>query len=155
MGLVSVLAVTALITVVILSRVDDWGRDFSTNVAMTNESSKLKPLRLSLSVDEATEQLRRTIAAMPHWQWITDSRSEDGAVVVELVRSTALFRFKDDVQVKIAPDTSGPPDTTGTPNASGTGVVVSAISRSRVGKGDLGQNPRNIRELFERLVDAP
>lgn len=139
MGLVSVLAVTALITVVILSRVDDWGRDFSTNVAMTNESSKLKPLRLPISVDEATERLRRTVAAMPNWQWTTDSRGEDGSVMVELVRSTTLFRFKDDVQVKFTTD------------ASGSGVVINAVSRSRVGKGDLGQNPRNIRELFDRL----
>jgi len=140
MVLGSVLAVTTLITVVILSRVNDWGRDFSTNVAMTNESSKLKPLRLSLSVDEAFERLRQTVSAMPHWQWTTDSRSEEGAVIVDLVRSTKLFRFKDDVQVKLTTDTSG------------SGVVINVVSRSRVGKGDLGQNPRNIRELFDRLA---
>lgn len=139
MGLVSVLAVTALITVVILSRVDDWGRDFSTNVAMTNDSSKLKPLRLAISVEEATERLRQAVAAMSHWQWTNDSRGEERAVIIDLVRSTTLFRFKDDVQVKLATDTAG------------SGVVINAVSRSRVGKGDLGQNPRNIRELFDRL----
>lgn len=137
--LVSVVTVTALVLVVILSRVDDWGRDFSTNVATTSENGKLKPLHLSLSVNEATDKLRSVVADMPHWQWTKDTKSEDGSVIVDLVRSTALFRFKDDIQVKIVDDEAK------------NSVVINAVSRSRVGKGDLGQNPRNIRELFESL----
>jgi uncharacterized protein (DUF1499 family) len=136
--MVWVLAITTGITILILSRVDDWGRDFNTNVAMTSEGSKLEPLKMTMSVQEAKDRLREIISQMSNWTWESDSQSSDGDVIVELVRTTTVFRFKDDVQVKISA-------------ADEKGVVIHAISRSRVGKGDLGQNPRNIRELFERL----
>lgn len=135
-----VLAVTGIISVLVLSRVDDWSRDFSTNVAMTGESGPLKPLRLTQGVERTVEQLREAVARNSHWQWVDNTATSQGTVI-NLVRTTTLLRFKDDIQVTIVPDE--PHD----------GVVINAISRSRVGKGDLGQNPRNIKELFAMFVD--
>lgn len=132
-------AVVATVAIVILSRIDDWSRDLTTNRARTSDSSSLKPLRLSGSVDHTVERLRNSVADMPHWQWIDQSRTPQGGAVINLVRTTALFRFQDDVQVTIQRDDADPV------------VVVHVISRSRVGKGDLGQNPRNIKELLARL----
>ena len=133
-----VLAVTGLITALILSRVDDWGRDFSTNIAMTGDSAKIKPLRLTLAPAESLEKLKAAVAQMSHWQWIDETKTTD-AFVVNLVRTTTVFRFKDDIQVTITADDAS------------KGSIVNAISRSRVGKGDLGQNPRNLKELFAKI----
>ena len=58
-------------------------------------------------------------------------------VAVHLTRKTRLFRFVDDVHLRIFPD--------------GGGSRVEGTSQSRVGKGDLGQNARNLRELFRDL----
>ena len=54
------------------------------------------------------------------------------------VRETRLFRFADDVTARVAPY----PD----------GARLELTSASRLGKGDLGQNPRNLTELL-RAVD--
>lgn len=136
-----VLAVTGVLIALMALRIDDWSRDFSTNVAMTGESSKIQPLRLSISPDDALQRLKGVVAQMSHWQWIDETAVKDGHVV-NLVRSTLVFRFKDDVQITIASEPSS------------GGSVINAISRSRIGKGDLGQNPRNIKELFAKLEAA-
>jgi uncharacterized protein (DUF1499 family) len=49
------------------------------------------------------------------------------------------MRFKDDIWVTLAPG-----ETEGT-------TIVQVRSQSRLGRGDLGQNPRNIKELLSRL----
>ena len=135
-----ILAIVAAVSALTLFRIDNWSRDFTTNVASTSESTDLKPLRLSITADEATERLKQRIADLSHWVWFDQTRSAEGVVVVNLVRQTMLFRFKDDVQVSISPAIDSAP-----------GVVLNAVSRSRVGKGDLGQNPRNIKELFAAM----
>lgn len=134
-------AVCGVIAAAIFLRVDDWRRDFTTNVASTDGSSSLEPLRLNGSVEETVQRLKEYVADRPHWKWVEQAETVDG-VVIDLVRRTWLFRFEDDVQVKVARD------------AAGTSIVVDAISRSRVGRGDLGQNPRNIKELFAWLQDS-
>ncbi len=131
-----IIGVAIITGVVMLSRIDDWSRDFTTNVAATGEASKLKPLQLTGTVEVAVERVRNAIAGQSHWQWIDQTSNPDGEVTINLVRSTALFGFKDDVQVLI------------TPHKADEGVLLNVVSRSRVGKGDLGQNPRNIKELL-------
>ena len=54
-----------------------------------------------------------------------------------MTRRTRVFRFIDDITIEFHETTSG--------------VRVEAESRSRVGKGDLGQNPRNLIELSKAL----
>ncbi len=56
---------------------------------------------------------------------------------IPMQRTTAIFRFVDDVVVNLTD--------------AGDKVVVNATSQSRVGKGDLGQNPRNIDQLFRQI----
>ncbi len=55
------------------------------------------------------------------------------------VRKTRLFGFEDDVTARVYPD----PD----------GARLELTSASRLGKGALGQNPRNLAELL-RAVDG-
>jgi len=135
-----ILAIVAAVSALMLFRIDNWSRDFTTNVATTSESTDLKPLRLAITTDEAAERLKQRTADLSHWVWVDQTQSAEGVVVVNLVRQTMLFRFKDDVQVSISPAIDAAP-----------GVVLNAVSRSRVGQGDLGQNPRNIKELFAAM----
>ena len=74
----------------------------------------------------------RAIGGLRRWQ-VTGR--EDA--VVRATRTTRLFRFVDDVLLLLEPAHGG--------------TRVSARSASRVGRGDLGQNRRNLAELWRVL----
>jgi uncharacterized protein (DUF1499 family) len=59
------------------------------------------------------------------------------AGTAHLTRRTRVLRFTDDVRLSLTPGDGG--------------TVVHAESRSRIGVGDLGQNRRNILELWAAL----
>ncbi|MBX3413480.1 MAG: DUF1499 domain-containing protein [Pirellulales bacterium] len=119
--------------------VEDWSRDLTTNTAETSETSDdplLRPMLLHRPVAESADLVEHAVHTLVRWE-IAGRDQEGNTVVVRLVRTTALWRFKDDITVRLEPVAEG--------------TRVSARSQSRVGKGDLGQNPRNLRELFEAL----
>ena len=68
---------------------------------------------------------------------IVGEASDGDSTLVMFVRTSRLFRFKDDITMRIEDQ--------------GRERVVTGESRSRVGKGDLGQNPRNLRRLMTEL----
>lgn len=72
------------------------------------------------------------IESLPNWSLEV---SDEGNL--HAVRTTKLIRFKDDIGVTVTP--------------SGEGSKLEAESKSRVGKGDLGQNPKNLEELLDAL----
>jgi uncharacterized protein (DUF1499 family) len=142
-----VLAGVAIVTIFIFSHVDDWSRDLTTNTAWTDEASQtLKPLRVAKSPELLKADLLRMVDSMSNWR-VADgdedsSVADGGALKVHLVRTTTIMRFKDDIWVTLMPgDSEG-------------STIVQVRSQSRLGRGDLGQNPRNIRELLERLSQA-
>lgn len=142
-----VLAGVAIVTIFIFSHVDDWSRDLTTNTAWTDDASQtLQPLRVAKSPELVKADLLRVIESMSNWQ-VADggevgSVANDDAIKVHLVRTTTIMRFKDDIWVTLLQgDSEG-------------STVVQVRSQSRLGRGDLGQNPRNIRELLERLAQA-
>jgi len=81
------------------------------------------------------EKISGVIAELPRWQMI--EKSQNSGIIVA-TRTSRLFRFVDDVTIRI---TETAPDA----------VTVDVHSASRVGKGDFGQNRRNIRELLKAL----
>ena len=94
----------------------------------------LVPQRFGATVAEvmlAAENVARSLK-----RWIVVEVAPR-AGLIRAVYTTALFRFKDDVMVRVRRD--------------GETTVVSVRSRSRVGKGDLGQNARTIR-AFQRAL---
>ena len=128
--------------------VDDWSRDLTKNVASTSAAARdplLHPLDLHRPVNEVMAAVQRAASSLPRWEQV--STEIDGvAQVIRFVRTTPLWRFKDDITVRISPND--------------VGCRVTVESRSRVGKADFGQNPRNIKELMEALrtlwrVSAP
>jgi len=75
----------------------------------------------------------KTVARLPRWH--VESRAES---TLSAVRTTRVFRFKDDVVLRAAPTPSG-------------GTSLALTSASRVGRNDLGQNARNLSELLAAL----
>jgi len=73
--------------------------------------------------------VRRAVEGLPRWRLAATEEAE-----VRAVRRTRLFRFEDDVTARVFPH----------PN----GARLELTSASRLGKGDLGQNPRNLEELL-------
>jgi len=138
------LAITAIIIVSVLTQIDNWQRDWTTNFSETDETSAdplLRPIVIEKSPDEVAERLRQWVAAERRWEWIEESQISAGARQIHLLRRTPLFRFVDDIQVTIFPAEEG----------SLSRTRVTASSRSRVGKGDLGQNPRNLKMVLAAL----
>ena len=98
----------------------------TSNSARATRTYPVAPGRLIPAVRRAVEEL-------PRWSLEAVEDSE-----VRAVRKTRLFRFKDDVTARVHPD----PD----------GARLQLKSASRLGRGDLGQNPRNLEELL-RAID--
>ncbi|MEM6364700.1 MAG: DUF1499 domain-containing protein, partial [Planctomycetota bacterium] len=97
----------------------------------------LQPVSLPQSPEEISESITEWAENRSLWSLV--SQSSDGPITtINLTRRTAIMRFVDDVTVEIRALPQG-------------GVFVWAKSQSRVGKGDLGQNPRNLCELTDYL----
>jgi uncharacterized protein (DUF1499 family) len=93
----------------------------------------LQPLAVSRPYQEVFREAVAVMTSLPRWRLVSVS-VEQGEIKAEV--ETAIFRFVDDVTVRISND-----DT----------VVVNVRSRSRVGKGDLGKNAKNISLFLEAL----
>lgn len=135
LGILVVLVVVGLLVWFI----EDPVRDFTTNYAVTSAEASdplLRPLVVNRSADEVISLVQRAASMLPRWRFAGEVVEGD-TTSLAFVRTTMLLRFKDDVVVHVER----------TPQ----GCVVTGESRSRVGKGDLGQNPRNLRELFDSL----
>jgi uncharacterized protein (DUF1499 family) len=94
----------------------------------------LKPLRLN---DPPAQVYPRALAvAGSQRNWRTTSESA-AAGVIEAVATSRLFKFRDDIAIRIRPD--------------GAGSVLDVRSKSRDGKGDLGANAERIRAVLAAI----
>jgi uncharacterized protein (DUF1499 family) len=106
------------------------------NWADTDEGgdAALVPFLLPLPVPTAAGLAEQVIRQLPRWRL----ESTDAATGrIHATRRTRLFRFVDDIHLRLEPVTSG--------------TAIHARSQSRLGKGDFGQNRRNLLELFRAL----
>jgi len=137
--LILLLAVMLVVTGVLMILVEDWSRDLTHNSAETSDTAEdpnQRPLLIQRSVGESIELVEHAAHTLERWE-VTGREQEGDVQILRLVRTTPLLRFKDDITVRVEPTAEG--------------ARVSAKSKSRVGKGDFGQNPRNLRELFEAI----
>ena len=133
---------TAIIMLSVFSRIDNWKRDLTTNharLAATAADELLRPPLLSSSTAEVADQIAAWAGIQRKWKMVSRANVE-GGIEMKLTRTTGIMRFTDDIQVILQPE--------------GDGTRMKAESQSRVGKGDLGQNPRNLRELVGHLIQA-
>jgi uncharacterized protein (DUF1499 family) len=108
------------------------------NWADTGEAgSGLNPVDLPLPPAEALARSEDVINSLPRFR----VESVDAAAgVIRATRTTRLFRFVDDVTLSLEPTS--------------TGTRVHARSQARLGKGDFGQNRRNLVALLSALRAA-
>ena len=110
----------------------------TTNVAETQEADVFPELRSPLFATEPKATQDAVLAAMRSLGW-REVQAIDGEV--RAVAVSALFRFRDDVTVRL--------------EATEGGTLLHARSASRIGKGDLAANAKHLRLLFaqvERLI---
>lgn len=93
----------------------------------------LAPLRIDAPPDEIYE---RAITIAESFGWTIVARSDDDRVF-DAQDESSLFRFVDDITVRIVPD--------------GEGSKVDMRSKSRDGQSDLGANAARIRTFFDAL----
>ena len=139
-GLIAALLSVLAILVPLSMQVEDWSRDLTTNRATTSAEASDPWMRssvLSASIGEVREAIIRFTAREGSWKLRDDTIIAETGGSLALVRTSKLFRFADDIDVSLRPVN--------------TGTRVDVTSASRVGKGDLGQNPRNIRQLMQAL----
>jgi len=91
------------------------------------------PLRLPMPPDRVFEQALLTAREMD-WE-IVEATLKDGRI--EATDTTFWFGFKDDVVIRITPETSG--------------SRIDVRSLSRVGRSDVGTNAKRIRAYFNKL----
>ncbi len=128
-----ILALAALV----VATVDDWNRDLSHNRATTEEGLPgITPLESFLAPTQAADVVVKAGTTIPRWELSMRDDAGD-SVTLGFVRTTPLLRFRDDIFVIL----------TRIPG----GTRLTATSQSRVGKGDFGQNPRNLRELLNAV----
>jgi uncharacterized protein (DUF1499 family) len=94
----------------------------------------LAPIQLTVPPGKAFQQCRDTAVALG-WE-IVDQDPMSGSI--EAMDSTAIFRFVDDIVIRLRPAATG-------------GTTVDLRSRSRVGRGDLGANAGRIRAFRDAL----
>jgi uncharacterized protein (DUF1499 family) len=93
----------------------------------------------SISPEEAAERITSWVQSKSIWK-VESQSTADETVTMHLTRTTRLFGFVDDVHITL--------------QASDSGGTMNAKSESRVGKGDLGQNPRNLSELAAAVRES-
>jgi uncharacterized protein (DUF1499 family) len=111
---------------------------FVTHIAETSEQSaypELKPRQYPISDDLNYDNIIDSIKLSANsLGYSIEKESNDQ---IELVMTTALFKFKDDVIVSISTQQGF--------------IIVNARSESRVGRADFGANIANIVKLFKDL----
>ncbi|MCM2373046.1 DUF1499 domain-containing protein [Aporhodopirellula aestuarii] len=141
--------------------IDDWGRDWTTNharLSATQTDPMLQPIEIDADVKDVETVIQNWVDLQPAWAIVSETETGQGPLSqqpsigasssmrrLHLTRTTPVFRFVDDIQIELTPIESGP--------SGGPRTRVDAGSRSRVGKGDLGQNPRNLKELRQGILD--
>lgn len=138
-ALVLILAGAVAIMLSIFSQLEDWKRDLTTNHAKLDPESSdasLRPLTIGRAPSEVADRIVRWAEELPRWA-LQSRRDSESGITLHLTRTTKMFRFTDDIHVRLEGD--------------GDETRIEAESRSRIGKGDLGQNPRNLRELVNAV----
>ncbi len=101
----------------------------------TAEYADVVPQYYSTDPQRVFDEVRGSVTDLNRWELIQDDRS---ALTVRAERSTRSLGFIDDIEIRVEPITE-------------FATRVNVKSSSRVGKGDFGQNARNIEEFFVEL----
>ncbi len=117
---------------------ENKGRDLSYPPAFAAVQraccADLHPATMPVPPNAAYERALKVATSMPTWRV---TRADATGPSVEAVATSGLFRFKDDIVMRVRPDPAG--------------SRVDVRSKSRDGQGDLGANAARIRALVAAL----
>ena len=133
------LTIVAAVLLYLVVAIDHPLRDFTTNHAEIAEDStdqRLRPRVYDLTIPEVVEAIEQAALRISNWEYVGDAGVGDVTQIL-FVRTSRVWRFKDDVTLKLETRDGR--------------TVVTGESRSRVGVGDLGQNPRNLHRILSEL----
>lgn len=94
----------------------------------------LKSQRFDAAPDRVFDAALATAQAIEGWDLVRQDRA---AGTIQVLVRTSIFRFEDDVVIRIRAD--------------GAGSIVDLRSKSRIGQGDRGANADRIRDFLTRL----
>jgi uncharacterized protein (DUF1499 family) len=112
-----------------------WPVVSEVETGKTPEYADLQPQYYTAEPARVFESTRDTIEALEQWRVRS---AESTSFTVNGVQTTAVFGFEHDVTIWVEPVTEFV-------------TRVRVRSASRIGKGDFGQNARNIRTFFRGL----
>ena len=98
----------------------------------------IEPIKERLSPADAFARVIEVAKASPTW---TITYTDPATNTIEVVATSKLFHFNDDVVVQVRPTPDG-------------ASLIEMRSKSRDGIGDLGVNARRIRHFFDRIALA-
>ena len=113
----------------------DW---LTKNIYVTtpeNPDPFFRPRQYSKPKEEVARAVQEAVAGLTRWK-VEEYKENQGRI--HATHSTRLFRFVDDVNIYVVQGLDGI-------------TKLEIISQSRIGKGDWGQNQRNIKELLAAL----
>ena len=113
----------------------DWSYPPSFAAQQRAGYPDLAPIALSVPPDQAYEKALAAVQKLGFEVVLSDKARG----VIEARDTSKLFRFVDDVAIRIRPGANG-------------GSVVDVRSKSRVGKGDIGANAKRIRAIAAELA---
>ena len=133
----------------ILIGIDDWSRDWVEHEA----TLRFEPTQRRVGQLLAAPPGHPGHVSMSEWsdavQWagnriknleFSGEVSDGDTLILKFVRTHRLLRIKDDLTVRVTRD--------------GAMQTIETHSKARLGIGDLGRNPRNIRRLYAELEDV-
>jgi uncharacterized protein (DUF1499 family) len=100
----------------------------------TPEYPDIVPRKVAASPGKVFDAAMHAVNRLPRWSVVS---YDEGTGHIRAEATTRMLRFVDDVTIRIEPD--------------GDRFTVHVRSASRVGKGDFGQNARNIRAFLSEL----
>jgi len=109
-----------------------WPTINDVETGKTPEYPDLQPRSYAQGEDAVLKAARAALDKLDRYTFVA-AGSGPGGSEIQAVHQTRLLHFKDDVTIRV--------------KRQGGATRVSIRSHSRVGKGDLGQNARTIREL--------
>lgn len=129
--LIALAVVVGLFVTATLVSASMWPVINVVETGRTPQYPDVLPQYFSADPKRVFEESERAVIAIDGWRV---ESSDSGIGVINATRETRLMGFIDDITINITPETEFV-------------TRVDVRSASRVGKGDFGQNARNIREL--------
>lgn len=130
LGILVTLVVAALITAAIT-----WPLLNQVQTGATPEYPEIQPQYYTADPQRVFDEARAGAGGLKNWSVSAETPAQ---YLIEATREAAFFGFRDDITIRVEPVTEFV-------------TRVQLTSRTHFGKGDFGQNARNIQEFFDEL----